>query len=58
MSNKHLLFYIDDNQDSFRELGGNEALLNCLKNCEKLFKDAVFKALANVVNGNGKDNIK
>ena len=47
-----MFIYLDDNQDSFRELGGNEALLRCLKNYKKLQKDAILKATAKAVDGN------
>ena len=46
------MFVLVDNQDSFRELGGNEALLRCLENCEKLQKDAILKAIAKAVDEN------
>ena len=47
---------LDDSQDSFRELGGNEALLKCLENCETLPKDVLLKITLKVINENGKTN--
>ena len=55
-NNNHLLFYLVNNKDSFRELGGNDELLKCLEKCEELQKDVVLRVVAKVVDENGKPN--
>ena len=48
---------LDDNQDSFRELGGNDILEECMKENERtpqIHRGVILNALAKVMQGNGK----